>query len=264
MIASRFAVLAYGLIAYGLLLFAFVQTVLFLSGVTLPPPFLPDAMDTRPAPHTWQSAVRFDVALMLSFAIQHNVMARPAFKRAWTSAIPAAAERSTCVLLSSVILLLLCHSWRPISGFAWNLTTPWLRGMLYGVMTLAWSVALVSTFLIDHLELFGLRQVWAHLRGRKMVSPRMHEPLLYQHMRHPLMFGLLLGMWSTPTMSWDHLMFAGMVAIWVLLSIRLEERDLLAEHGASYAAYRQRVPMLIPRRRTRNAEPSPLDSAPEA
>ncbi|MBK8980018.1 MAG: isoprenylcysteine carboxylmethyltransferase family protein [Planctomycetes bacterium] len=238
---TRFAILVYGVAVYALFLLTFVQAVAFVSGVGLPWS-IDDGMPADP-----RSAVLIDCGLLLLFAVQHNVMARRWFKRAWTRVVPAAAERSTFVLLASLILQLLFRQWRDLPGVAWSLESPALFGALAALQAFGWGLALLSTFLIDHFELFGLRQVWEQFRGRALQGPRMHVPLVYRQVRHPLMLGFLIAMWSAPHMTVSHLLFSGVVTMWVLLSIRIEERDLVAEHGASYRRYRERVPMLLPR-----------------
>ncbi len=244
---TRIPIFLYGITAYALFLFAFVQTVAFVAGFRLPAPFLDATIDDGSADATLWPAVAIDVGLMLLFAVQHNVMARPAFKRWWTRIVPAAAERSTFVVLSSVILLVLAAQWRALPEIVWQIDSAGLSGALWAIQIAGWLIALVSTFLIDHFELFGLRQVWNHLRNSSPQAPPMRTPLFYRHVRHPLMTGFVIGMWATPTMTLGHLLFSGVVTAWIVFAIQLEERDLIRAHGDGYSEYRRHVPMLIPR-----------------
>lgn len=254
----RIPIFLYGITAYALFLFAFVQTVAFVAGFRLPAPFLDATIDDGFADATLWTAVTIDVGLMLLFAVQHNVMARPAFKRSWTRIIPPAAERSTFVVLSSLILLTLAAQWRSMPGIVWHVDSAGLSGALWAIQIAGWLIALVSTFLIDHFELFGLRQVWNHLRDSSPHTAPMRTPLFYRHVRHPLMTGFVVGMWATPTMTLGHLLFAGVVTAWIVFAIQLEERDLIQAHGDGYADYRRRVPMLVPRLIRRRATESDL------
>jgi len=188
------------------------------------------------------------------FALQHSVIARPAFKRWWTSIVPEPAERSTYVLASSVALLVLFWQWRPIGGVVWQVEQPLAVAALYGIFATGWLIVLVTTFLINHFDLFGLRQVWLHLRGKPYRPLGFVTPGPYRHVRHPLYVGWLLAFWATPTMTAAHFFFAAMTTTYILVAIRLEERDLADIHGAKYAEYRRTVPMLVPR--VRLAEPA--------
>ncbi|GLH80790.1 membrane protein [Bradyrhizobium sp. SSBR45G] len=191
-------------------------------------------------------AIVIDVLLLTLFALQHSVMARPAFKRWWTRLVPPAAERSTYVLLSSLILLLLFWQWRPIPMPLWHVEGL-AANMLIGLHWLGWLIALTSTYLIDHFDLFGLRQGFFALRGTAAPAHPFKTPLLYRLVRHPLMLGFLIAFWATPEMSAGHLLFAALSTAYILVGVLLEERDLVAAFGESYERYRQRVPMLLPR-----------------
>jgi len=186
-----------------------------------------------------------DVALMALFAIQHSVMARPAFKRLWTRVIPPFLERSTYVLASIVALALVTWQWRPLGGIVWDVQEEWARALLHIVAAAGWLIALSSALLIDGLELIGLRQVWAHWRGVPAAPVPFATPGFYRVVRHPLYLGFLVAFWSAPTMSLTHLVLALGATAYILIGIQLEERDLSAVHP-EYAAYRRRVPMLIP------------------
>jgi protein-S-isoprenylcysteine O-methyltransferase Ste14 len=173
-------------------------------------------------------------------------MARPAFKRAWTRVVAPELERSIYVLASSLCLVVMFALWQPLGGVVWNLESPLARGLAYTLFGFGWGLVLVTTFLINHFDLFGLRQVWFALCGRPYRPLRFVEPGPYKLVRHPLYVGWLFAFWSTPTMTGAHLVFALMTTAYILVAIRLEERDLVAEHGAAYESYRDRVPMLVP------------------
>jgi len=204
-----------------------------------------------PAAGSLGVALAVDLGLLGLFAVQHSVMARPAFKRWWTKVVPREAERSTYVLASNLALVAVFAFWRPVGGVVWEVEAAWARWALYGVGAVGWLLVLYSTFLINHFDLFGLRQVWLCLRGRPYTRLRFGAPVLYRYVRHPLYLGWFVAFWAAPTMTASHLLFAVMTAAYILTAIRLEERDLVAEHGESYAAYRRRTPMLVPFTRRR-------------
>jgi protein-S-isoprenylcysteine O-methyltransferase Ste14 len=173
-------------------------------------------------------------------------MARPAFKRWWTGFVPKPVERSTYVLFSSLALLLLFSAWQPMGGTLWDVRHPLGRGVIYGLFAAGWLLVLVATFLINHFDLFGMRQVWLYATHRLYTPLEFKTPGLYRYVRHPLYVGWLLTFWATPTMTAAHLVFAVATTAYILIAIRFEERDLVAIHGAAYAAYRRQVPMLVP------------------
>ena len=185
-----------------------------------------------------------EVALSL-FALQHSIMARQGFKKLLTRVIPVAAERSTYVLASSLALLLLFWQWRPLGGVIWNLEAMPAQAMLYGAYAFGWLLVFVTTFVINHFDLFGLRQVWRELQGQPQTKLRFVMPVLYRVVRHPLYVGWLFVFWSTPRMTMTHLLFAVMTTAYILIAIQFEEADLLREHP-EYARYREQVPMLVP------------------
>jgi protein-S-isoprenylcysteine O-methyltransferase Ste14 len=191
-------------------------------------------------------ALLVNLLLVVVFALQHSVMARPAFKGWWTRYVPPTIERSTYVLFSSLALLLLFWQWRPLADPVWSVTLPVISVLLQGVYWLGWVVVIASGFMIGHFELFGLRQVWLNLRRQASAPSAFRTPLLYRLVRHPIMLGFLLVFWSTPTMSVGHLLFAVVVTIYVVIALQLEERDLTAELGNTYREYSKRVPMLLP------------------
>lgn len=241
--ASRIAVFLFGVVSYALFLVSFLYAIGFVGGFGVP-----TTIDGIPAGSV-AAAIAIDALLLMVFALQHSVMARPWFKAIVTRVVPAAAERSLYVLASSAALLLLFWLWRPIGGTVWHVADPIGRAVAYGVFAAGWLTVLVTTFLIDHFDLFGLRQVWLHLRGRPYVHPRFRTPGLYRHVRHPLYVGWFLAFWATPTMTLTHLFFAVTTTAYILVAIRYEERDLEAAHGPAYAEYRRTVPMFVPRLR---------------
>jgi methanethiol S-methyltransferase len=192
------------------------------------------------------AAVIVDVLLLALFAIQHSVMARAGFKRWWTRVVPPSAERSTYVLASNICLIVLVAAWYPITQDIWRVTAqPW-RTVLTAIALVGWAIVLLSTFLIDHFDLFGLRQVYARLRGRRPAEHTFTTPFFYRVVRHPLYLGFLLAFWVTPRMTLGHLLFAVGTTGYILLAVRFEERDLSRMFGEQYLDYRRRVPMLIP------------------
>ena len=246
---SRTLCFVYGFACYVVCLFTFVYAIGFIGNVGVPV-----SMDSRPLGPTGV-ALAVDLGLLVLFALQHSVMARPAFKSWWTRIVPQPIERATYVLASSLALILMFWLWRPIGGPVWEVESPAARTALHGLYGLGWGLVLVATFLINHFDLFGLRQVWLHLRGRPYTQLPFATPGPYRMVRHPLYVGWLTVFWATPTMSLTHLVFALVTTGYILAAIRWEERDLVVAHGADYETYRRRVPMLIPRLRRDRATP---------
>ena len=251
----RILVFAYGVASYLVFFATFLYAVGFIGKFGTP-----TALD-GPQVGPLGAALAVDVALLALFAVQHSVMARPWFKRAWTRVVPAPAERSTYVLFSSAALALLFWQWRPLGGVVWNVDNASGRFVLLGLFAFGWALVLVSTFLINHFDLFGLRQVWLCLVGRPYTQLRFATPGPYRVVRHPLYVGWLFAFWMTPTMTVAHMLFAAMTTGYILVAIRFEERDLVREHGESYEQYRRSVPMLLPSGRRRAAEPAAAEEA---
>ena len=238
---TRWTVFLFGVVSYVVFLASFLYAIGFVGGFGVP-----TTLDGLPSDGI-ATPLMIDALLLALFAVQHSVMARPWFKAVVTRRVPAAAERSLYVLCSSVALILLFWQWRPIGGTVWDVASPAGRAALHALFVLGWSTVLITTFLINHFDLFGLRQVWLFLRGKPYTSLRFATPGPYRHVRHPLYVGWFLAFWSTPTMTAAHFFFATMTAAYIVLAIRWEERDLEAVYGATYAEYRRRVPMFVPR-----------------
>jgi methanethiol S-methyltransferase len=194
-------------------------------------------------------ATLINLSLLTGFALQHSVMARPAFKRRWTAIVPAAIERSTYVLISSAVTFLLCWWWQPLPGLAWSFESAGARVLWWTGLGSGLLVLFGSSFNIDHFDLLGVRQTWSAWRGLPATSPPFVVRGFYRVVRHPIYVGWLLLFWCTPVMRMDHLLMAAGMTVYVMLAIRLEERDLVAEHGSRYAAYQHHVPALLPRPR---------------
>ena len=239
---ARFTAFVYGLGCYAAFLASFLYAIGFIGNL-----WVPKSIDSG-LEGPLSQALLVDAALLALFAIQHSLMARQWFKRAWTRVIPKPAERSTYVLFSSLALLFLFWQWRPIGGVIWNLHSPAGRASLYALFAFGWVTVLVSTFFIDHFDLFGVRQVYLYLRARDYSPIPFRTPGLYRYVRHPLYLGWLLVFWSAPTMTLAHLVFALATTGYILLAIQFEERDLTDLYGEVYSKYRERVPMIVPLR----------------
>jgi protein-S-isoprenylcysteine O-methyltransferase Ste14 len=237
---NRFLALSYGAVSYLLFLVVFVYAILFVGDLVVP-----RTIDDAIAAPVGQ-AVAVDVVLLALFALQHSVMARPAFKTWWTRIVPQPVERSTYVLFSSLVLALLLWQWRSLPTVVWDISSTPARIVVWALFWLGWGVVLASTFMISHFELFGLRQVFALWRGQPQHQTGFRTTLFYRVVRHPLNLGFLIAFWAAPTMTVGRLLFAVATTAWILLAMKLEERDLVAIIGPEYAEYRRRVPMIIP------------------
>lgn len=237
---KRILVFTYGLICYVAFLGTFLYLAAFLGNL-----FAVGSMDS-PATGPVGQAVLIDTLLVAVFALQHSVMARPKFKEWWTRFVAKPMERSTYVLCSNLALLLLFWQWRPMGGAIWDVQDPIGRAMFHGLLVVGLLIVLVATFLINHFDLFGLRQVWLFLRGKPYTPLAFTTPGPYKVIRHPMYVGWLIAFWASPTMTIAHLVFAVGMTIYILIAIWFEERDLVEFHGEAYAEYRRTVPMLIP------------------
>ena len=231
--------LTYAAVAYVLFLGAFLYSIGFVGDI-----LVPKTIDSG-APGPWIMALAVDAVLLGVFAVQHSVMARPAFKRWWTRIVPVGIERSTYVAASSLCLILLFWQWRPLGASVWV-----LNGLeaqtVRGVFSLGWLVVLTSTFMLSHFELFGLTQAYSAFRDRAVATMQFHTPVLYGLVRHPIMLGFVIAFWAAPVMTLGHLVFAVATTLYILIALQLEEADLVANFGATYLDYRRRVPMLVP------------------
>ena len=238
-VGARALTLVYGLATYLFFFCTFLYLIEFVGNWVVPK----GIDDGTPAE---SASVTINVLLLGLFAVQHTIMARPAFKERWTRWVPWHVERSTFVLLSTAILALMAWQWRPLPTPVWHVEGSLLAGLLTAAALAGWGMVLVSTFLIDHFELFGVKQVVAYALRRPHVQPVFRERLFYRWVRHPLMLGFLIAFWATPTMSQGHLLFAGVTTLYVLVAIQVEERTLVQLHGEQYRDYQRRVSMLLP------------------
>lgn len=236
------AVRAYGISCYLLFLGLFLYFIGFVGDI-----LVPKSIDAPATSLATPAALAVNLLLLGLFAIQHSGMARPTFKRWWTRFVPKAVERSTYVLLASLSLALLMWLWQPLPGPLWDIDVTWLRGLFWVIFGLGWLLVLLSAEMINSDHLFGRQQTRQYARGEKISSPQFQTPGLYRFVRHPLMLGFLIAFWVTPHMTIGHLLFAGVMTVYVRIAIHFEERNLLDYFGARYRAYCQQVPMLIPR-----------------
>jgi protein-S-isoprenylcysteine O-methyltransferase Ste14 len=236
----RILVLTYGVTVYIGFLAVFLYLAGFVGGF-----LMPTQIDGPPHSPTVE-AMAVNALLIALFAIQHTVMARPGFKRWWTKFVPHEMERSTYVLFTNLVLAVMFWKWQPIGGVIWELQDPVARGIAWSVFATGWLTVLITTFLINHFDLFGLRQVWLYFRGQRYQHLPFATPGPYRFVRHPLYVGWLMAFWATPRMTVAHAVFAAGMTVYILIAIVFEERDLMTFHEG-YAAYRRRVPMLIPR-----------------
>lgn len=238
---KKYVILLYGVISYLLFLAVFNYFVAFMGNV-----WVPKSIDSDPT-MPWVPALLIDLALVLLFSVQHIVMARPNFKKWIKKFIPEAAERSTYVLASNLCLAVLIYFWQPLGGTIWQVEADWGRYLLYGLYFLGFGTVLLSTFLIDHFGLFGLKQILNPFRSKPFSEPHFQTPAMYKYTRHPMMLGMMVMMWSTPDMTITHLAGALMLTVFIAVSVRYEERDLVGVFGDKYQRYQQRVPKFFPR-----------------
>lgn len=238
---GRSVILFCAIVAYVVFFATFLYLIAFVGDL----PWVPLTIDRGPESPTLMAAV-IDIGLIALFGVQHSVMARPGFKRAWTKVVPPPAERSAYVVAASLALIVLMLFWQPIPRTIWHLDGI-AAGAMWAAFAIGWGVVLLTTFLLNHFELFGLQQAWFHLRGRTAAEPKLRRPLFYRHVRHPLYSGFLLAFWAIPTMSAGHLLFAAAMAAYVLIAIVHEERDLVGHFGEGYRQYQREVGKLLPR-----------------
>lgn len=234
---------------YGLTCYALASGGLAYAGFFLANAWVPKTVDSG-TDSALLFALLVNSGLVALFGLQHSIMARPAFKRGVLKVIPEPIERSTYVLAVALVLFTIFYAWQPMPAAVWTIESPAIRGLLWGLYSLGWLLTFASTFMHNHFDLMGVRQVWRYLQGKPAKPAPFRERALYKHIRHPMMLGLLIVFWATPDMSQGHLLFAAGMTLYIFIGVAFEERDLLRTHGESYARFRATHPMLIPRLRS--------------
>ncbi len=243
---ARIIAFLYGLIAYAIFFVTFLYAAGFVGNI-----IVPKSIDSGVEGAFGQSLI-INIILLGLFAVQHSVMARPGFKKWWTKLVPTPVERSTYVMFTNVVLILLFWQWRPMTGIIWDVENTYGAAILCGLFWLGWLTVLSSTFMINHFELFGLRQVYLYFQKKEYTDLEFRTTALYNYCRHPIMLGFIIAFWATPQMTTGHLLFAAVTTIYILLAIQLEERDLVNSLGDTYTNYRRQVSMLLPLKRKKD------------
>jgi protein-S-isoprenylcysteine O-methyltransferase Ste14 len=238
---GRILAFAYGSLSYVIFFVTFLYAIGFVGNLVVP-----KSIDNGASAATLTRALILNIILLSIFAIQHSVMARPEFKRIWTKFVPKPVERSTYVLFSSLALILLFWQWRSMTDVVWEVDNAFGQYLLWALFFLGWGTVLFSTFLINHFDLFGLRQVDLYRKGEEYQDLGFRTPGLYKFVRHPIMLGFIIAFWATPRMTTGHLLFAAVTTVYILVAIQLEERDIVAAHGDEYKDYRKRTSMILP------------------
>ncbi|WP_455208690.1 methanethiol S-methyltransferase [Kaarinaea lacus] len=251
---KKILTLSYGVIAYTLFFVVFNYAILFIGNIMVTP-----SLDSLGDSNLIQ-ALLIDVGLLTAFALQHSIMARPAFKRQWTKLVPKPIERSTYVLASTAILAAIVYFWQPLGGVIWEVTNPVAVGVLYTLFAFGWAILFLASFQISHFDLFGLRQVWLYFTGKPYTNLSFKTPWLYRYMRHPLYVGLMIGLWAAPTMTVAHLVFALLCTGYVFVGAALEEKDL-EKALPEYKQYKKRVPMFMPKIRQELKQKTAIENA---
>ena len=249
---SRAFTMVFAIVCYAIFFATFLYLIVFVGDFALGV----RTVDVGPQAPPLMAAL-IDIGLIALFGLQHSIMARPAFKAKWTRIVPRASERSVYVLAASIALMILFLGWRPIDTIVWNVTNPALAGILWAVFWIGWLGVLISTFLINHFELFGLQQAWLNISGRQADKPELKQPLFYRWVAHPMMSSFFLAFWAAPEMTVGHLILALGMSVYILVALRYEEHDLTALFGDDYRSYRSRVGMLVPRLGRSNGRVAP-------
>lgn len=238
---GKILALGYGLLCYFVFFVTFLYAIGFVGNM-----IVPKSIDSGPSAGTLTRGLIMNLILLTIFAVQHSVMARPEFKRLWTRIVPKPIERSTYVVFASLALILLFWQWRTIPDVVWEVSNVTGQYIIWAIFFLGWAIVLSSTFLINHFDLFGLRQVYLYQKGKDYTEVGFTERYFYKFVRHPIMLGFIIAFWATPRMTGGHLLFAAVTTIYIIVAIQVEERDIASMHGEKYEEYRKRVSMLVP------------------